>query len=79
MLWRDTILKEEEFKGRFHNVVFAFEACEGGESEGGGGGGGKGKGRSGRGDGEREGVRSDLEVFRHVFSPAVVHGLADLK
>jgi len=31
ILWRDALLFDEEFKGRFRDIVFAFEACEGPE------------------------------------------------
>ena len=74
ILWRDAILKDEEFIGRFHNVVFAFEAPEGPEGTG-----SSSKASSSKGSSSASTISSDLDMFRHIFSPEVVHGLADLK
>jgi hypothetical protein len=89
LLWRETIINEPEFKGQFRDIVFAFEAPEGPEhaekaakatsSKS------KEKEKSSKSSSSsssssssaskqvKSTVSADLEVFRYLFKPAVIH------
>lgn len=95
MLWRDVLLFDDEFKGRFHDIVFAFEACEGAEaaaaspsssskhsSKSGSSSKSASKTSSSKSAAPKGPLSStgiagsfalELDVFRHIFKPAVIH------
>jgi hypothetical protein len=82
-MWRDLFLKDPEFVGHFNDVVFAFEPPEGP------GGASSSSHSSSRGSSSKHSSKhssssssssspktsetSNLEVFKHVFSPSVIH------
>ncbi|PBP19815.1 hypothetical protein BUE80_DR009320 [Diplocarpon rosae] len=79
LMWRDALLKEPEFAGRFRDVVFAFDSPEGGAAAAAAASSSSSKSSSSKtaksssSVSSRCSVAADLEVFRHIFKPAVVH------
>lgn len=80
-MWKDAFLKEPEFRGHFEDIVFAFEPPEG-ASSGSSSKGSSSKSSSSKGSSSSKSSSSssssstsasDLDVFRHVFKPAVIH------
>ncbi len=75
LMWRDALLKDPEFVGHFQDVVFAFEAPEGPAAASSS----SAKHSSSRPSGKSSSSSSktnhisDLETFRHVFKPSVIH------
>ncbi len=78
LMWRDAILKNDEFVGRFQDVVFAFEAAEGSSaasiSTSSKGSSTKASSSKSSSSSSKISVASDLEIFRHAFRPENVHG-----
>lgn len=86
-MWRDLFLKDSEFVGHFNDVVFAFESCEGpigassssssssrsSSSKHSAKHSSKHSSSSSSSSSSSNSVASILEVFKHVFSPAVIH------
>ena len=64
-------MKDSEFQGHFSDVVFAFEDPEGpGASTSSP----SSKGSSSKSSASKSSTAaSDLEIFKHVFKPAVIH------
>jgi hypothetical protein len=79
IMWRDALLKDPEFIGRFRDIVFAFEAPEGLEpvdSSSSKASSSKTQGSSSKGpssSSSQSTTGADLEIFKYVFKPAVVH------
>lgn len=74
-LWRDVLLRDDEFVGRFRDIVFAFEAAEGPDapvassaSKSFKPSGSKSASSSPKGDS----VMADLDIFRYIFKPSVI-------
>jgi hypothetical protein len=71
IMWRDLFLKDPEFVGHFNDVVFAFEPPEGPM--------GMSSSSSSKhsskhsSSSSKSSVSSDLEIFKHVFKPSVIH------
>jgi hypothetical protein len=81
-MWRDLFLKDSEFVGNFNDVVFAFEPPEGpmgaGSSSSSASRSSSSKHSSKHSSSASSGSSkskssSDLEIFKHIFSPAVIH------
>jgi len=80
-MWRDLFLKDAEFVGNFNDVVFAFEPPEGpmgagsssSSSSRGSSSKHSSKHSSSSSSSSRSKASSDLEIFKHIFSPAVIH------
>lgn len=86
IMWREVLTKDEEFIGQFDDVVFAFEASEGpgaasssyssssktasSKSSSSSKGSSSPKSSS---CSSKSSTSSDLDIFRHVFKPSVVH------
>lgn len=79
LMWRDALLKDPEFVGHFSDVVFAFEIFDttavsptssspksSSKSL-------SSKGSSSKSSSPKGSATSDLDIFRHVFKPAVIH------
>ncbi|KAG0647186.1 hypothetical protein D0Z07_7062 [Hyphodiscus hymeniophilus] len=79
-MWKDAFLKDPEFRGHFQDIVFAFEFSEGSNSAS------SSKGSSSKSSkssssksstssssSPSSSSSSDLDTFRHVFKPAVIH------
>ena len=65
-MWKDAFLKEPEFVGHFHDVVFAFEpepllASSSSKSS-------KGSTKN------TSSSARDIDIFRDVFNPSKIHG-----
>ncbi|KAK6580026.1 hypothetical protein PZA11_007734 [Diplocarpon coronariae] len=74
LMWREALLKDPEFVGRFRDVVFAFDSPEGAVATSSS----SSKSSSSKiskssSASSKSSVAADLEVFRHIFKPAVVH------
>lgn len=79
LMWRDALLKDSEFVGHFQDVVFAFEAPEGpaatsSSSTKHSSSRSSGKSSSSSSSTAKSSHSADLEVFRQVFKPSVIHG-----
>ncbi|KAF8860978.1 hypothetical protein BDZ45DRAFT_648189 [Acephala macrosclerotiorum] len=76
LMWRDALLKDPEFVGHFQDVVFAFEAPEGpaaASSSSTKHSSSRSSGKSSSSSSSKTSHAADLEVFRHVFKPSVIH------
>jgi hypothetical protein len=78
LMWRDALLKDPEFVGHFQDVVFAFEAPEGpaaasSSSSKHSSSRSSGKSSSSSSSSSKNSHAADLEVFRYVFKPSVIH------
>lgn len=76
LMWRDALLKDPEFVGHFRDVVFAFDPPEGVAATSSSSSkvtSSKSSSKSSSASSSKSSVVADLEVFRHVFKPAVVH------
>ena len=81
IMWRDAFMKDSEFQGHFSDVVFAFEDPEGPgastsspSSKGSSSKSSSSKGSSTKSSASKSSTAaSDLEIFKHVFKPAVIH------
>ncbi|RFU27702.1 hypothetical protein B7463_g8646, partial [Scytalidium lignicola] len=71
VMWQDAFLRDPEFVGWFGDVVFAFDPPEGEGSKGSPK--AKGSSSSSSSGKEKSTAASDLEVFKHIFKPAVIH------
>jgi hypothetical protein len=72
-MWKDAFLRDSEFVGHFHDVVFAFEP-EGLLTSS------SSKHTSKSSKSSTKGASSsvrDIDVFRDVFSPSKIHGAFD--
>jgi hypothetical protein len=80
IMWRDALLKDPEFVGSFQDVVFSFEAPEGvvavsSSSSTSRHSSSKSSSKSSSSSSSsKSSVAADLEIFQHVFKPAVIHG-----
>jgi uncharacterized protein (TIGR02452 family) len=68
MMWRDALLYDPEFQGRFRDIVFAFEAPEGSEASH-----SSPKSPSSKGSPKGNSASADLEIFKYIFKPSVIH------
>jgi hypothetical protein len=72
-MWRDAFLKDPEFVGHFHDVVFAFEpeysSSSGSKSSSSKGSSSKSSSSKGGGGGSNY-----VEIFKDVFNPSKIHG-----
>ncbi|KAH8799331.1 hypothetical protein F5884DRAFT_848043 [Xylogone sp. PMI_703] len=68
-MWRNAFLEDPEFVGWFGNIVFAFDPVgEGSKSPP------SSKTKSSSSNGKEKSIATgDLEVFKHIFKPAVIH------
>jgi hypothetical protein len=74
MMWRDALLRDPEFVGHFEDVVFAFDAPEGPTSTSSSSSkSSSSKSKSSSSSSGKSSVAADLDIFRHVFKPAVIH------
>jgi len=77
IMWRDLLLKDEEFIGHFNDVVFAFEPPEGpagaSSSSSSKSSSSKSSSKHSSSSSPKSSVVSDLEIFKHVFKPTVMH------
>ncbi len=76
LMGRDALLKDPEFVGHFRDVVFAFDTPEGvatANSSSSKGSSSESSTKSSSAAASKSSVVADLEVFRHIFKPAVVH------
>jgi hypothetical protein len=75
-MWKDAFLKDPEFRGHFQDIVFAFEPPEASSSSSSSS---KSSKSSSKGSSSKSNCSSssssssDLDIFRHVFKPAVIH------
>ena len=76
-MWKDAFLKETEFRGHFQDIVFAFEPPEGASSSSSSS---KASSKSSSkastsksSSSSSSSSSSDLDIFRHVFKPAIIH------
>ena len=76
LMWRDALLRDPEFVGHFEDVVFAFDAPEGpsSSSKSSSSSTSKDKSKSSSSGSSKSTAAADLEIFRHVFKPEVIHG-----
>ena len=81
-MWKDAFLKDPEFKGHFQDIVFAFEPPEGTSSRSNSSAKasssksspkGSSSSKSSTTSSSSSSSSSDLDIFRHVFKPAVIH------
>ncbi|KAH8819794.1 hypothetical protein F5884DRAFT_26559 [Xylogone sp. PMI_703] len=72
IMWQEAFLRDPEFVGWFGDVVFAFDPPEGESSKGSPSSKSK-SGSSSSSTKEKSTATSDLEVFKHIFKPAVIH------
>lgn len=72
IMWRDLLIREPEFNQNFEDVVFSFDAPEGPSSSSSKSGSSSSKSK-GSSSSSKTSVTEDLNIFRHIFSPAVVH------
>jgi hypothetical protein len=74
-IWRELLFEDDEFRGLFKNVIFAFDTRRGSSSGGGGGAGDRERaGSAGRGKGDgaggaEGGGAAEMDVFNQVFDP----------
>ncbi|KAH6694216.1 hypothetical protein BKA61DRAFT_259536 [Leptodontidium sp. MPI-SDFR-AT-0119] len=80
LMWRDALLKDPEFVGHFRDVVFAFDPPEGVAAAGSSSSkasssksSSKSPSKSSSSSSSKSSVVADLDIFRHIFKPAVVH------
>lgn len=84
IMWRDAFTKDEEFIGQFDDVVFAFEASEGPATASSSSSSSskpsssklsssKSPSSSKTSSSSKSSTSADLDIFRHVFKPSVVH------
>lgn len=73
-MWKDAFLKDSEFVGHFHDVVFAFEPeCATSSS-------GSSKSSASKSASKSSSSKSassssrDIDIFRDVFNPSKIHG-----
>ncbi|TVY23700.1 hypothetical protein LHYA1_G007841 [Lachnellula hyalina] len=72
-MWRDAFLKDPEFRNHFQDVVFAFQNPEGPNAPSSSS--SKSSSKSSKSSSaSKSTASSDLEIFRHVFKPANIHG-----
>ena len=65
-MWKDAFLKDPEFVGHFHDVVFAFELESLMASS---------SSKSSKGSTENaSSLARDIDIFRDVFNPSKIHG-----
>jgi hypothetical protein len=69
-MWKDTFLRDPEFVGHFHDVVFAFEPeCLLASSSS------KSSSKSSKSSSKSTSSSArDIDVFRDVFNPSKIHG-----
>lgn len=76
-MWKDAFLKDPEFRGHFQDIVFAFEPPDVGStsssSSKASSSKSSSKGSSSKSSSSSSSSSSDLDIFRHVFKPAVIH------
>jgi hypothetical protein len=73
-IWRELLFGDEEFRGLFKNVIFAFDTKREQRDRAAGGGGGGARARGDRAGGASSGGAGDggaaeMEVFNEVFDP----------
>ena len=69
-LWKDAFLKDPEFVGHFHDVVFAFEPESRRESSS-----SESSSKSSKESTKNaSSLARDIEIFRDVFNPSKIHG-----
>lgn len=84
LMWRDALLKDPEFVGHFRDVVFAFEAPEGipspastpskiSSSKSSSSKSSSSKPSKSSSAASKSTIVADLEIFRYIFKPAVIH------
>lgn len=81
IMWQEAFLRDPEFVGVFGDIVFAFDVPEGESSRASptgsrskSHGSGSSTGSAGNSSGkEKSTAANDLEVFKHIFKPAVIH------
>lgn len=75
-MWRDAFLKDPEFQHQFQDVVFAFQDPEGPNASS------PSSSKSSKSSSSKSSSKSsstatsDLEIFKHVFNPANIHGVS---
>lgn len=69
-LWKEVLYDEDEFRGHFHTVVFAIESYDDKKPSSSSSSSSKGKDKKNT----SKSSKSDLEVFREVFTPANLYG-----
>ena len=67
-MFKDILLFEEEFKGQFSNVVFAFESGSSGSSSS------SSSGSSSSSSSPTQ--KSDMQIFKEIFDPAKLYNTA---
>ncbi|RQM05374.1 hypothetical protein DH86_00004359 [Scytalidium sp. 3C] len=71
IMWQEAFLRDSEFVGLFGDIVFAFDSPEGRNA------GASPRGSTakniGRGGKKQSTAANDLEVFKHIFKPAVIY------
>jgi len=72
LMWRDALLRDPEFVGHFEDIVFAFDAPEGASLSSSSSKSSSSKSKSSSSSGKST-AAADLDIFRHVFKPAVIH------
>jgi hypothetical protein len=79
IMWRDALLKDPEFSGSFQDVVFSFEPPEGAVAVSSTSSSRHSSSKSSSkssssSSSSKSSVAAELEIFKHVFNPAVIHG-----
>lgn len=72
LMWRDAFLRDPEFVGHFEDVIFAFDAPEG-LSTSASSKSSSSKSSSKSSPSTKSAVAADLEIFRQLFKPSVIH------
>jgi hypothetical protein len=73
-MWRDAFLKDPEFQGHFEDIIFAFEDSEGPGTISSSSSKNSSKSSSSKSSSSsKNSAASDLEIFKHVFTPMNIH------